>query len=294
VKIKNSFFSFLTSGLFTCVASVSQIYGQERPPNLSKPGLDEIKVHLMRLYDEVQELKGGATANNQIPNPTSNIPHKKAEHLASRDVSKPTPLSSTLRSKDLSSISTRKNTKESKLSGLYFLPFFGFQSSDGIDYKSFLGDIEVEQGNSLSTGVRVGYNWDYFFSDLQLSYFQNILKGVRSEAFPSVSSLEFSGESSGIGFHASIGGKYYFNDIFGTFAGTGFGWVNQEVSFSLSGVPITEKGTLFSPHFFTGVELRPVEHLVIDFRYRWLRIAEMGSFSAHNFNALELSLGYIL
>ena len=173
--------------------------------------------------------------------------------------------------------------------GFYILPFVGLQRSKDLQWKSFGGDFEIEEENGISWGVRVGHEWKYAFTDFQLSGFNNSLKDINI-GFPGV---EFSGESSGFGGMISGGLRYDFTRFLSASLGGGFGFVQQELSMSIMGIPVEDEDFMFTYHFFTGLELRPFEHFLIGLRYRWLRVGEMDLFSSRQMHMAELSMGYV-
>ena len=173
--------------------------------------------------------------------------------------------------------------------GFYILPFVGLQGSQDLEWKSFGGDFEIEEENGISWGVRVGHEWKYAFTDFQLSGFNNSFEEM-DIGFPGV---EFSGESSGFGGLISGGLRYDFTRFLSASIGGGFGFVQQELSMSIMGIPVDDEDLLFTYHFFTGLELRPFEHFLIGLRYRWSRVGEMEYFSSRQIHFAELSAGYV-
>lgn len=173
--------------------------------------------------------------------------------------------------------------------GFYILPFVGLQGSEDLEWKSFGGDFEIEEENGISWGVRVGHEWKYAFTDFQLSGFNNSFEEI-DIGFPGI---EFSGESSGFGGLISGGLRYDFTRFLSASIGGGFGFVQQELSMSIMGIPVDDEDLLFTYHFFTGLELRPFEHFLIGLRYRWSRVGEMEYFSSRQMHMAELSMGYV-
>ena len=173
--------------------------------------------------------------------------------------------------------------------GFYILPFVGLQRSQDLQWKSFGGDFEIEEKNGVSWGGRVGHEWKYAFTDFQLSGFNNSFEEM-DIGFPGV---EFSGESSGFTGMVSGGLRYDFTRFFSASLGGGFGFVDQELNMSIMGLPVEDEGFMSTYHFFTGLELRPFEHLLIGFRYRWSRVGQMEYFSSRQIHFAELSAGYV-
>ena len=173
--------------------------------------------------------------------------------------------------------------------GFYILPFVGLQGSEDLEWKSFGGDFEIEEKNGISSGVRVGHEWKYAFTDFQLSGFNNSFEEI-DIGFPGI---EFSGESSGFGGLISGGLRYDFTRFLSASLGGGFGFVQQELSMSIMGIPVDDEDLLFTYHFFTGLEFRPFEHFLIGLRYRWSRVGEMEYFSSRQIHFAELSAGYV-
>ena len=173
--------------------------------------------------------------------------------------------------------------------GFYVLPFIGFQSSQELEWKSVGGNFEIEEKNGVSWGLRVGHDWKYAFTDFQLSGFNNSFEEM-DIGFPGV---DFSGKSSGFGGMISGGLRYDFTRFFSASLGGGFGYVQQELSMSIMGIPVEDEDFIFTYHFFTGLELRPFEHFLIGLRYRWSRVGEMEYFSSRQIHFAELSAGYV-
>ena len=173
--------------------------------------------------------------------------------------------------------------------GFYVLPFIGFQSSQELEWKSVGGNFEIEEKNGVSWGLRVGHDWKYAFTDFQLSGFNNSFEEM-DIGFPGV---EFSGESSGFGGMISGGLRYDFTRFLSASLGGGFGFVQQELSMSIMGIPVEDEDFMFTYHFFSGLELRPFEHFLIGLRYRWSRVGEMEYFSSRQIHFAELSAGYV-
>ena len=170
--------------------------------------------------------------------------------------------------------------------GFYFLPFIGIQTTNDLEWSSVGGVFDIEESEGMSAGLRLGYDWRNFFADFQLSYFQNDMKSINIP-------LDFSGETEGLGVHISVGGRVHFNDYLAGVLGAGIGGVDQDVSFQLSGIAVEESDFLFSYQIFAGLELRPIDYLVIALRYRWMGVEEMEIFSARNHHLAELAVGYV-
>ena len=91
----------------------------------------------------------------------------------------------------------------------------------------------------------------------------------------------------------SGGLRYDFTRFLSASLGGGFGFVQQELSMSIMGIPVEDEDFIFTYHFFTGLELRPLEHFLIGLRYRWSRVGEMEYFSSRQMHFAELSAGYV-
>ena len=175
---------------------------------------------------------------------------------------------------------------EPKGIGFYFLPFIGIQTTNDLKWSSVGGVFDIEESEGMSAGFRLGYDWRNFFADFQLSYFQNDMKSINIP-------LDFSGETEGLGVHISAGGRVYFNEYIAGVLGAGIGGVDQDVSFQLSGIAVEESDLLFSYQIFAGLELRPIDYLVIGLRYRWMGVEKMEIFSARNHHLPEIAVGYV-
>lgn len=171
--------------------------------------------------------------------------------------------------------------------GFYILPFVGVQSSDNFEWTSFGGVFEIETKSGLTSGIQIGYDWEYVFMDLQFSYYKNDIKSIDLP-------LDIIGEANGLAFHISSGTRFKFSESFAGILGFGVGGVNQEISFTMATIPQSEKDFLLSSHLFAGLEFRPLENLVLGLRYRWLSVAEMEVFESRDFHLWELTAGYNL
>lgn len=177
-------------------------------------------------------------------------------------------------------------SKEDKLKGFYILPFLGMQSSSSLDWYTFFGSVEVDLKNGLSTGLRLGYNWYNLFTELEISYLRNDIKGINLP-------LDVSGGVDGFGYYLSSGGRINFNDFVSGFVGIGVGGVKQQLELSLYGISIEQKDFLFSYQIFSGLEFRPLDSISIGLRYRWLHIDKADLFSERDLHLLELCFGYL-
>ena len=175
--------------------------------------------------------------------------------------------------------------RENKLKGFYILPFVGIQSSTDVEYRALGGPVEIGLKNGLSTGLRLGYNWYDLFAEFQFSYQRNDLKSI-NPSFNIVGGIE------GLGFHLSSGGRINFNESFSGIAGIGVGGIRQELNLSWSGYPIGDTDFLFSSNVLLGLEFRPIDHLVLGLRYRWILIDNMDLFSKRYLSSFELTAGY--
>lgn len=173
----------------------------------------------------------------------------------------------------------------SEKSGFYFIPFGGVIFPSDLEWNSAGGFLDIDGGNGISGGLRVGYSKENLFTDVQLSYFGQDLKSINLP-------LSFSGEVRGFGIHVSGGGRFHLSESIAAVFGGGFGGVQQDISFSLSGIKVEEKNFLFSAQFLTGLEYHPFEQFAIGLHYRWLPIQGMDSFSSRSLHHAELSAGY--
>ena len=176
--------------------------------------------------------------------------------------------------------------RENKLKGFYILPFVGIQSSTDVEWRALGGPVEIGLKNGLSTGLRLGYNWYDLFAEFQFSYQRNDLKSI-NPSFNIVGGIE------GLGFHLSSGGRINFNESFSGIAGIGVGGIRQELNLSWSGYPIGDTDFLFSSNVLLGLEFRPIDHLVLGLRYRWILIDNMDLFSKRYLSSFELTAGYL-
>jgi len=170
-------------------------------------------------------------------------------------------------------------------SSFYIMPFIGLQKTNDLRWKAVSGTFQIKEKLGMSTGIMIGYDWGKYFADFQVSYFQNQMDGINIP-------LGFSGESSGVGFHFSGGGRIHFNDFISGMIGAGVGGIDHDVSFSLAGLSVKERDFLLSLQLFTGLELNPTEQFSTGLRYRWVMIEEMKLFSDHDLHLLEFYFGY--
>lgn len=260
----------------------SELVGKENNAGDPNSSILEIKNKLESIAVRLNDLKYAA--------PKLNIPRASTIELIPGSLAEP----SLLPDEEIRKIEVRQklvvpstlNGEESYRIGFYILPFFGMQTANNLEWKSAGGVFDIEESLGLGGGLRLGYDWRNFFADFQLSYFQNDMKSINVP-------LVFLGETDGLGFHLSGGGRIHFNNYFAGLLGAGLGGVDQESSFLLSGISVEEKDFLFSYQIFAGFELRPIDHLILGIRYRWLRIEKMEVFSNRDMHLTELSVGYV-
>jgi hypothetical protein len=185
------------------------------------------------------------------------------------------------------SVQFSTNKSKNGFQGFYLMPFMGLQKTNNLTWK-FPGGIEVKERSGVVTGFSFGGQWRNFFSDIQLSYIENKFKSIETPI-----PLSFTGESTGVGVHLAGGGRFFLNNFVSFSLGAGVGGVNQNISFFLEDLPVEEKDFLFSYQLFTGLEFRPAHSTSLGFRYRWLNIEEMESFSSRDLHLLEMYLGYL-
>jgi len=167
----------------------------------------------------------------------------------------------------------------------YIMPFIGFHKTNNLAWKSVSGTFQINENPGVSGGFIAGYDWGKYFADFQVSYFQNQMDGINIP-------LGFSGESSGVGFHFSGGGRIHFNEFISGMIGVGVGGIEHDVSFSLAGLSVNESDFLLSLHLLTGLELNPTQQSKVGLRYRWVMMEEMKLFSVHDLHLIEFYLGY--
>ena len=185
------------------------------------------------------------------------------------------------------SVQFSTNKSKNDFQGFYLMPFVGLQNTNDLTWK-FSKGIQIKERPGVVTGFLFGGQWRNFFSDIQLSYIENKFKSIDT-----IIPLRFSGEATGIGVHLAGGGRFFLTDLISFSVGAGLGGVNQNISFLLEDYPVEEKDFLFSYQLFTGLEFRPAHSISLGFRYRWLNIEGMESFSSRDLHLLEMYLGYL-
>ena len=273
---RNSIGAFLA---ITCLLQNVEATSEEL--NTFKIQVEEVRNTLSEIAQKLQELKTQKVTDISS-NPSFSVSEKSEPFIPQK------PKVSIVES------STRNVSRAEKVgrfdpSGFYILPFLGLLTSGNLTWDSLiLGEFDIEEGTGTSTGISIGYEGRNFFSDVQLSYVQNIMKKMD---LPFSASL--SGKSQGIGVHLNGGGRIHLNQFIACSIGVGVGGVDQDLSFLLSGVPFEENDFLMSYQIFTGIEYRPIESSTMGLRYRWLSIDEMDAFSSRDLHLIELWLGYL-
>ena len=252
----------------------------------SKSKIEEVRRSLLEISQELQKLK----------TMTAGLISSSSNFSASTQTKLSPPKKIRYREQEFSSTHTKSSLRKEggfDPSGFYILPFLGLLTSENLSWESpFFGEFEIEEGVGTSTGLSIGYEGRNFFSDFQVSYIQNRMKSIKLP-FPVPFPLSFSGKSKALGFHVTGGGRFHLNQYISASIGAGIGGVNQDISFLLGGLPQEEKSFLFSYQLFSGLELHPSKYTKVGFRYRWLNIEEMESFSSRDLHLLEMYLGYL-
>ena len=247
----------------------------------------EIRSTLEDIANRLNELQYKAPdvgTTQEAPKTTTPLPTIQIDPVPKQSTSAPVQTEKVPASVDSQTMD--ETSLEPRGIGFYFLPFIGIQTTNDLEWSSVGGVFDIEESEGMSAGLRLGYDWRNFFADFQLSYFQNDMKSINIP-------LDFSGETEGLGVHISVGGRVHFNDYLAGVLGAGIGGVDQDVSFQLSGIAVEESDLLFSYQIFAGLELRPIDYLVISLRYRWMVVEEMEIFSSRNHHLAELAVGYV-
>ena len=244
-----------------------------------KAEIARIQARLDRLSAKLNEfgkLGGNAQAKEVVEVPTSKVIKIPVEESPDNQPDEQTEQEKPIEEAPPTSI---------KRSSFYIMPFIGLQKTNDLRWKAFSGTFQIKEKLGMSTGLMIGHDWGKYFADFQVSYFQNQMDGINIP-------LEFSGESSGVGFHFSGGGRIHFNDFISGMIGAGVGGIEHDVSFSLAGLSVKESDFLLSLHLFTGLELNPTQQSKVGLRYRWVMMEEMKLFSVHDLHLIEFYLGY--
>lgn len=271
---------FISCLIFSLLLTV-HLSGVEKTGENPKSSVEKLKKKLESIATRLEDLKYQTTKNelpdsstiDLAPNIPIAVPVSEIEFPLPADQKEP-------------AMSPIKSSDESAGVGFYILPFFGMQNANDLEWNSIGGVFEIEESIGFTGGMRLGYDWKNFFTDFQVSFFHNDMKSIDVP-------LVFLGETKGVGFHLCGGGRIHFNDHIAGSLGAGLGGVNQETSFLLSGISVQERDFLFSFQFFTGLELRPVDYLLLGIRYRWMRVEQMVLFSSRNMHVAEFSVGYV-
>ena len=290
-----------------CLTLSFSSYGNEEIRGLQKKQIEEVRADLERIQAELN-IWGKEPSKKQTPkalplfkksNLTQNV---DALDSVSRELNEIQAgilklgngqgVESTITEKEIAPFAKEQALPiDSQVRGLgvYILPFFGALYPNSLEWKSTGGDFEIKEKVGFSGGLRTGFSGDYVFADFQLSYFTNDLESIDLGS----PGLDFSGDTSGVGFHLSVGGKLPISQHVSLFLGGGLGGTHQDISFQLMGIPVGEEEIVFSYQLFSGVEFSPSEHLRLGLRYRWLRVGEMKLFTSRDLHLAELSLGYV-
>ena len=259
----------------------SQLFGSINDSFDQKFNNEDFNRRLDRIQSGITNLRASLINIPEAESPL--LPTNTLKRISEREVIQ---LSSPSKKAARNKTSLTISPKESKLKGFYLLPFVGMQSSTNLEWGTFGGQVEIDLKNGLSTGLRIGYNWYDLFSEFQLSYLRNDIKGINQ-------ALKISGEIDGLGFYLTSGGRINFNESLSGVLGIGAGGFHQQLHLSLAGTPLEQKEFLFSSNIFLGVEYSPIDRFIIGLRYRMMLIDEMNSFSKRYLNSVELTAGYL-
>ena len=168
--------------------------------------------------------------------------------------------------------------------GVYFTPFVGISKTEDLKWSTVVGDVDIEQKEGHSFGLRFGHSWNILFLDFQLSHYENAIEQLNVGGM----TLDLDGEARGLAYHASIGSKIYITSNAFFFLAGGLGASDQSIQFD----GVEEEDVLLSYQLFTGLEYFPTDHVMIGLRYRWMKMEGMNLFSSQELHLGELSLGY--
>ena len=79
----------------------------------------------------------------------------------------------------------------------------GISKTEDLKWSTVVGDVDIEQKEGHSFGLRFGHSWNILFLDFQLSHYENAIEQLNVGGM----TLDLDGEARGLAYHASIGSE---------------------------------------------------------------------------------------
>ena len=201
-----------------------------------------------------------------------------------------------------------KNGSTTSKIGMYFIPFVGLQYADDVRFAtqvafptaSGLPNIEIDDELGFVSGLRLGFQKDFFFleTDLTHSEVEFDTLNIPDILKPVLIIDDFHGDVEQTGLFISGGFKYNLSDYILFKIGGGIGIMKQEISGSVSffgtSEEYNEKEIIFIYQFLAGFNFNISEKIHFGLRYRWLDVGqgEADFLSSRDAHLAELSIGY--
>ncbi len=257
----------------------------------------EIDLYLQELKRELKEIRGNyESLSNSFEDP---LPRKHESVGKEPRVDQPSKdKGPVVSSQETSGNSSQVNdsSKRRPLDGFYLLPFAGMVVPGDLTMSGFsaFGQFDVEDENGFALGMKGGLFGKHWFAEAEWFWnrtTQSDRLEIKMPSSPSIF-LPYEGEIRGLGAFLSGGWKANLSDRLALLLGLGMGGLDQEVSYTIQGISLTQDDLLFTYQALAGLVFSPVDHLLVGMRYRWVSVAEMESFSSRNLHLLEFNAGY--
>jgi opacity protein-like surface antigen len=158
---------------------------------------------------------------------------------------------------------------------------------------SILGTTSLHEITGWGGGLRFGFDFENAFIELQGMGYRNRFSGQIAPGGGLIL-LPVSGDMSGLGFTANVGGRVFVSDKIPLLFGGGLGVVRQSVQLNIMGVAVPEvESWELSYQLFFGGGYVFNEHVELQLLYRWYTTQEMSSFSRRSMHLGEIALGYV-
>ncbi len=173
----------------------------------------------------------------------------------------------------------------------YVLPFVLFAKPSDMEWSSAMGMTSLREKTGWGGGLRFGFDLGKAFIELQGVGYRNRFSELTA---PGLGTFSASGDISGLGLTANVGGRVFVSDKIPLLFGGGLGVVRQSAQLNVMGIAVPEvEAWEISYQLFFGGGYAFHEHVELQFLYRWYTIQEMNSFSRRSMHLGEIALGYV-
>jgi hypothetical protein len=184
-------------------------------------------------------------------------------------------------------------TSKAPLGRAYVLPFVSLAKPSKMEWSFASTTTSLREEAGWGGGLRFGYDFGNAFIELQGMSYRNRFSGQIAPGVGLIP-LPVSGDVSGLGFTANVGGRVFVSDKIHLLVGGGLGVVRQSVQLNITvfTIPEEESWELSYQLFFGGGYVFN-EHIELQLLYRWYTTHEMSSFSRRSMHLGEIALGYV-